>query len=48
MTSFSRLTNAMIEVIMDAKTARAISNRKPNFIGTEKTSSKRQQVHTDR
>ena len=31
----------MIEVIMDAKMARAISNRKSNFMGSEKISSKR-------
>ena len=48
MTSFNRLINVMTEVIMDAKMTRAISNRKPKFMGSEKTSSKRQQVHIDR
>lgn len=38
MIPFSRLINAMTEVIMDALRARASSDRKPNFMGSEKTS----------
>lgn len=38
MTQFSRLINAMIEVIMDAMRAQASRESKPNFMSSEKTS----------